>query len=373
MRSPISERRPALDGVRGLAALSVLCFHVYNTTIPNIAGTGLPPPLKLVLRSMGGNGVSCFLVLSAFLLTQPFLAWTFGQAGRPGLGRYASSRVFRILPAWWVVLLVMAIWLSPYVFDQPWRLLSFVTLTQNYFGDGHRVVPHGWTLVIEISFYAVMPLIACLFAWSLRRRGTATRVSVVVTAIAGSLVGAWLLPVLVTPPHMRLWLPYFADRFAVGTLAAAVFLLVPRLRSAWPLLLAAAAVFTIAFYLHPQVRYQASTVAFGFVILALAVSDGGLAGRLMGVRPLAHLGTISYSLYLWHLPLKYLAERMGWLDRGHAIQTPVALLAVFAASVVCAQLSYTLIERPALRLRHARVRRRSRQPAADLRVAPQTG
>jgi peptidoglycan/LPS O-acetylase OafA/YrhL len=267
----------------------------------------------------------------------------------------------------------MAMWRSPYVFDQPWRLLSFVTLTQNYFHAGHKVVPHGWTLVIEISFYAVMPLIACVLAWSLRRRGTVTRVSVVVAAIAASLVGAWLLPVLVTPPHMRLWLPYFADRFAVGTLAAAVFLLVPRLRSAWPLLLAAAAVFAIAFYLHPQVRYQASTVAFGFVILALAVSERGLAGRLMGLQPLAYLGTISYSLYLWHLPLKYLAERMGWLDRGHAIQTPVALLAVFAASVVCAQLSYTLIERPALRLRHARVRRRSRQPAADLRVAPQTG
>ena len=102
MRLPIAERRPALDGVRGLAALWVLCFHVYNTTIPDIAGAGLPSPLELALRSMGGNGVSCFLVLSAFLLTQPFLAWNSGRRSNPPHPLCQQSHV-RILPAWWLV------------------------------------------------------------------------------------------------------------------------------------------------------------------------------------------------------------------------------------------------------------------------------
>ena len=68
----------------------------------------------------------------------------------------------------------------------------------------------------------------------------------------------------------------------------------------------------------------------------------------MGMRPLAYLGADLLQPYLWHLPLKYLApEKMGWLDRGHAIQTPLALLAVFAASVVWRSLPTRLIERPA--------------------------
>src|SRR5438067_8870761 len=141
-------RLPALDGLRGLAAVAVLCFHVLNTTVPDIGHRSWPLLIRLPLASMGALGVSCFFALSAFLLAQPFLHWLLGDASRPSLRRYAMHRALRILPAWWLLLGLMSVGSAQWLLGQPLELVSFVTLTQNYLGLGHSVVPHGWTLVV---------------------------------------------------------------------------------------------------------------------------------------------------------------------------------------------------------------------------------
>jgi peptidoglycan/LPS O-acetylase OafA/YrhL len=85
------------------------------------------------------------------------------------------------------------------------------------------------------------------------------------------------------------------------------------------------------------------------------VGDGGWLRRVLGLRPFSWLGEISYGIYIWHLPLfLWLGEhRVGWLDgttwRFALLSTAVAVLAGAA--------SFTFVERPALRLQHARPRR----------------
>src|SRR5262249_45911813 len=141
-----ARRWPALDGVRGLAALGVLAFHVYHVTLPALPHWEMRKPLLIFLISLGANGVSCFFVLSPFLVSMPFLRWLVGDAPRPDMRRYATQRVFRIFPAWWLALLLVSLMWAGWLVHRPMDLLAFLTLTQDYLGLGHRVLPQGWTL-----------------------------------------------------------------------------------------------------------------------------------------------------------------------------------------------------------------------------------
>lgn len=355
---PFRGRQPALDGLRALAAISVLCFHVANTTVPQGRGVGLPDALRLAVISLGPDGVTCFFVLSAFLLTQPFLRWVVASESRPRLSSYVQGRVLRIFPAWWVVLAVMAVWYAPSILSRPRDLISFVVLGQNYLRLGHHVVPHGWTLVVEISFYLLMPLAAGVAFVVVRPFGSRARAVVVAVALLVLTVVSWgveLHRLKLVPTHggWRLALPMYLDRFTIGTLAALIAVVAGhRLRwAAWPLLALAAVLLVLSFTEFPVQRYQVAALAFGLVVLGLTVSSASLPHRALAHPWLVGLGVISYGIYLWHLPVKYLAQRAGWLDVGHGIETLPAILLVFAATLLCATASYHLVERPALSLR----------------------
>src|SRR4051794_6890563 len=95
-------RIASLDGVRGLAALAVLTFHVQQF------GGGHIPGISAILGSLN-SGVVIFFVLSGFLLYRPFVRAR-RDGTRPAVGRYFRHRAIRIVPAYWLALVVLSAW-----------------------------------------------------------------------------------------------------------------------------------------------------------------------------------------------------------------------------------------------------------------------
>ena len=347
---------PALDGLRGLAAAGVVVFHVMNALAGNVSRLGLPALARFSLTSLGANGVALFFVLSGFLLSAPFLSWLLGDRPQPDLARYARARVLRIFPAWWAVLGVCIALFAHWLVARPLELGSFLALQQNYLGMGQRVVPQGWTLVVEISFYALAPLLALIVVRPLSGCPRPVRASLIAAGLLAVVAASWLLQVRVLP-HIRpvpesllLSLPTYADRFALGALVALALLLGRHAHGGTTAVATGVAVSALGLGHWTEYRYQFCAVGFALIVYGIAAAPATRVAAALATPLPRELGRLSYGIYLWHLPLLYLAFSHGLLDRGHALQIPVALAGLFAASVALAELSYRLIERPALAL-----------------------
>lgn len=374
MRPP---RFPALDGLRALAALSVLAYHVFALTGHS--------QHSLVLAQLKA-GLALFFVLSGCVVYLPFAQAIAGERGLPAWRAFARRRAARILPAYW---LVLAVWLPLSGLGGPasdwWRYLGLV---QSYeattFLKGLGV---AWTLCVEVAFYAALPCLAHGLARLARR---ARDPHIAQLAALATLAGLSLaLRATIGPASsgsiadgdvpLASSLPFVFDWFA-GGMALAV------LVSAWSLRerkFAAAR----ALRARPWLCWSLSLAAFA---LAIRVQDGdvllsannlaahvltGLAciaavlpaldardHSLLASRPLVWLGTVSYGIYLWHLPVLMLARRaitgLHFTAFPHGPLAPhvVAALAASTAlgAVALATLSWHAIERPALALARRR-------------------
>src|SRR6476469_1055730 len=99
--APTRSRMPGLDGLRGLAALAVVCLHVWIYTEAH------SPDNNVLVDAVVGEfrvAVGLFFVLSGFLLALPWIAASHGERPKPALGRFALRRTARIVPAYWLAL-----------------------------------------------------------------------------------------------------------------------------------------------------------------------------------------------------------------------------------------------------------------------------
>ena len=152
-------RNHALDGLRGLAALGVLTLHVWMFTVQ---GAHDRRELVSLLTGELRLGVVLFFVLSGYLLAGPWVASALDERPAPRLGRFAVKRAARIAPAYWVAMLGSFWLLSGTGHDyevSAGQLPLFAAFGQNYVGAvAGKLDPPMWSLVVEVSFYAVLPL-----------------------------------------------------------------------------------------------------------------------------------------------------------------------------------------------------------------------
>ena len=342
-------RSAPVESLRALAALGVLVGHVYG------AESGYAPTVfatwahRAVLG--GGFGVFLFFTLSGYLLYLPFARRTFGGARPVGLARYARNRALRILPLYYVVVTTyLAVFHAPR-FDWPVFLLFGENFSRRTVA---RIDGPVWSLVVELMFYVMLPVLAAALARasgrSLRRAGA----WLVVLGVAAAAVRWALFVRLAHPgPLAQYNLPVTFYFFVPGMLLALVKVATERaaarpwpglVGSSWVWLALSAAGWAIVFdhYRWDVLLGPASFLLVGACVLPLRRSVPVAA---LGWRPLAVLGTASYSLYLWHMPIVDALGRVPLGDfPGHLAVDGVTCVAVALAS-------YRLIEAPFLRLR----------------------
>jgi peptidoglycan/LPS O-acetylase OafA/YrhL len=354
MRSTV-RRISAIDGIRGLAAMSVLAYHVWLT-----AGGWVGP-----LVSRGWAGVPVFFAISGFVLYLPYARATFGEAAWPSCRVFAVNRVARIVPAYWVVLGVIVIVGSPTFRD---AVPSFL-FAQNFGGWQAIVLGPAWTLTCEAAFYAFLPALAAMMVrYSLGRPLVAIRTL------------ACLIPLGIVGRHVvsrhgqipfALNLVSTVDLFAVGMMAAVAF------AAGWrPPRFLGVAVMIMSFpflYASPGPPHGfdpglasicAETVfasGCGLVLVSLA---NATKSRLEW-RPVVALGTISYGVYLWHAP------SISALDWAFNLGYWTLLGATVVCTLALSAASWFLIEQPSLHIaRRLNGGRSSERPVLPHRASP---
>lgn len=329
-------RQPRIESVRALAALAVLACHAYAV----VNGFVFESFSQRVILGGGLYGVDVFFCLSAYLLYLPFARRDFAGGPRVLVGGYTANRLLRLLPLYYVGLVVVAV-----VNDEPGRtVLRVATFTQNFSEPLVAKAVNGpmWSLVVELHFYALLPVLA----WALRR---ASRGSPAVAAAV--LVGLGLISIAVSEaglaPH-DVWtynLPTTFHFFVPGlllALAQATGTRLPGRADVW--LVASLPIWLIVSY---DYDYAPLAAVASFLVVgaaALPLTAGPLV-RLFDLRWPAALGTASYSLYLWHLPI------LEWLPKPTTFGARGFLTMLGVATPVCiavAAASYWLIERPFL-------------------------
>ncbi len=163
---------PVLDGLRAIACLAVLSYHV--NFLARVYGIWRPlhgiNTLIATLIYFGESGVILFFLLSGFLLFLPYVKALLFDSPWPSLRRFYLRRIFRIVPGYFVAVFLIALFFHPEFLHHShwhdlWLFLTFRmdnTLSQQFNGP-------FWTLAVEFQFYLLLPIISWLFSLIVRR------------------------------------------------------------------------------------------------------------------------------------------------------------------------------------------------------------
>jgi exopolysaccharide production protein ExoZ len=353
-RPALQERVAALDALRGLMALAVVCYHVGAWT------RVFSGALRDAVVVLGVYSVEGFFVISGFCFFHLYAdsAWN----GRE-LRRFYLKRFLRIAPLYYVSV-ALSLALEPiYQAVFSWgRLLENLSLSFGLFHPNHSFVVGGWSIGLEFVFYAALPALL----WLGRRRYA--------LYVLAALLIAWSMPYAFGKVeaaaeqqrfHVYVELPNHAFTFVLGAIVADL-----RRRSALRLpilglLAALAALAWLALWPQPPLVDHFEVMVGGARLRYLAVCCAVVLlfafARWPDARhdPLAWLGDRSYALYLMH-PIAWLLVRDQLpASFSPGMQAAAALLAAFLLT----ELAHRVVEQPFMRLGRGLQRERS-EPSA---------
>jgi peptidoglycan/LPS O-acetylase OafA/YrhL len=371
-----SRRIPELDGLRGLAILLVLIWHIICSNAP-----GIHRWLYYLMDagSLFWSGVDLFFVLSGFLIGGILLD---ARSSPNYFKTFYARRVLRIIPIYSVIVGVFFICLaanvparlagSDWLFGQrePWY--AYATFTQNiWYATGVQDIANWlratWSLAIEEQFYLVLP--ALVWFVSVRKLPYVLITAILVAPLLRLFIDLHYSHGKIASFNL---MPCRADALLLGVAAAmlvrqpslweAIKIQRRRVVSAWIVLLAGLALFTLFKATDPYQSILMSTVGLswlalfylGLLLLALVYS-GGLLGRILRNSFLKGLGTISYGFYLLHMPVLGLTFAI-FRGKGPWAQTPaerILVLVAFSVSIAIATFSWNVFEKPLVKLGHA--------------------
>lgn len=352
-------RMPALDGLRGAAALMVVVSHTYAKT-PTVRGG-----IEWSLADRAGlGGVVLFFSLSGFLLALPWARAEAENRPLPKVQDYALRRVLRIFPSYYVSVVALALLRVLLLQKEPLgfrdMLLHFLFLPT----FGASLLTVYWTLQVEEFFYWALPLLHRVGSrWGMSRLLIG---SAIVSGAWGYGSTRWAQASGVALSIWWLQMPMLLPNFALGIGAARLYAKGNTSPNARRL----AAVAWCGYFVWTPAAYWMNRhfgeIATGPMALALAPFATGIvlsaawgAQEFFCGRVLRLFGLISFSLYLWHLvvirnvPLPHVVRDSFWL------RLPVTVVLAGCLSF----LLYLTIERPFLRLRPGTRAARKQQSA----------
>lgn len=374
--SPV-DRDSRLDVLRAIAVLMVMCRHLVP---PATFSSATVERAITWSHRVGWMGVDLFFVLSGFLVSG-LLFREYQKHGDIHVGRFLIRRGFKIYPSYYVFLFVTFFALqgtnSAPSRTQLWQHVLFV---QNYAERQPGQWIHTWSLAVEEHFYILLGL---LFAWWLARTKVmptmrqATGAMLAVTAVV-SLLRVVNYFVFDTQTNLEALLRFrmFTTHLRIDALLFGVWLAYMShcQKAIWNWMTARRwwwlAIGLVL--LAPSMKFEnqvAFTSLVGFAIyfvgmggLVVFAATGSANGKRLALwwRPLAFMGTYSYSIYLWHLAVKRwsvpVLTRVLGSEPGYWTATAVYV----GGSVVVGIVMATLIEFPFLRMRDSMFPSRSR-------------
>src|SRR5215831_8803880 len=353
---------PGLDGLRALAVLAVVAYH-----------------LNLGWAPGGLLGVGVFFTLSGYLITDLLLSqWE--TTGRMRLADFWRRRARRLLPALFVMLGVVAAWVtlldrsrlpvirgavaSSAAYVSNWWLIA---QHSSYFARFAPPMPlgHLWSLAVEEQFYLIWPwLLWLMLRLARRRHGLHPRLAWATLLLA--FISAAAMAVLYQPGYdpTRIYDGTDTRAFAVLIGASLAFVWPSRLlgddvteTARWILDgIGSAGLVVIAVLIWHTTQYSAFLYRGGMVLLSVgtamvvgaAASPASRLGVVLGWRPLRWVGVRSYGIYLWHYPIIVLTTPA---DGRESVVREVLQV---AAAIGVAALSWRFVEEP---IRHGAIGR----------------
>ena len=362
-RTPIGAEssgfRPDIQGLRAIAVGAVVLYHA---GVPFLPG--------------GYVGVDIFFVISGFLITTHLLTGL-ARDGRIRFGSFYARRARRILPASFLVLVLSIvaalIWYPPLLMEKVWRgAVATALYVPNYLfamdqtdylaqSTNPPLFQHYWSLGVEEQFYLVWPALLGL-AWVVVR-SRRTLFWVLVTVVAASFA-ACVWYTFQSQPIAFFWLPTRAWELGVGGLVAYLLLrreqVVPDRWAPVAGWLGIAAILLSVGLFSSETLFPGGWAALPVLGTALVIAAGATPhrfgpGRMLSLRGMVVIGTISYSLYLVHWPALIIPEAV--VPNGLPLW---ATLLIALACVPVAWAMYRFVEDPMRRapwLTGARTRR----------------
>lgn len=365
----VRNRTVELDFLRGIAIIAVMGFHFHSVA----TGATFVSVIEYPLKHFGREGVNLFFTLSGFLVGGLLLR-QYAQAGRIDAGRFIVRRLFKIWPAYYVLILfhLAAGRHPPSTF-----LVQNLTHLQNYFGTS---IAQTWSLAVEEHFYLFLPALLLLFV---RWRAGADRIIAVLCALCAVVLVARCVAVANGALDAAFFqTQYRIDSLLAGVILAAVYWMKPALYQALArrTKLLVALVLGLAAWLvfatpHPVLDESIGYTiqAIGYVaLIVLLLAHGAALRRSRVFRAIAWIGVYSYGIYLWHSIVLAPADTMIRYMHAHGwpalVAWAVALGAQFAIAIGIGYVTTRAIEFPFLRLREKLFP--TRGPAAPVAAAP---
>lgn len=403
-----------LDGVRAIACLSVITFHISLVTTNDLPlwNPAKMPPLVSAIAFTGDTGVTLFFLLSGFLLFLPYAkALLFENTPWPSARIFYVRRALRILPAYYVSLFLMILLFHPEFLqrDHLPALGYFLTLFMDSSPLSYKKINGPfWTLAVEWQFYLLLPLLALGTGWIVRHgtriRRMITLVFCLVAVMAWGIFSRYAGLYLTQHPSETFHLPRsvldfilfftygptinglhgkFLEDFAVGMLISACYMLlrslapergvhtVLRRLSPFALLIGILWLVTMAAWKYNQSHLHTWTFfdplvgsydyigefcfALGYGLCMAAILFGPMSiQRLFAWKPLRWIGLVSFGLYMWHLLLLQFFTSHVMLpyvhEWKHSIMYGMYWGWVFLFIIPCSFLIFVLIEKPWMQL-----------------------
>ncbi len=324
-----------LDGLRGVAVLAVVAFHLAPDRVPG-----------------GFLGVSMFFALSGYLITSLLLV-EFARSGSVSLRAFAARRFRRLLPLSSLTLAAVAVgWVALGMWSERLRFevwLSAASVANwgfalsgvGYGPDAMSPVLHFWSLSVEEQLYLLLPGVALLSL----RRSRRVFVAVLVAVTVAGVVFALVVDSRAVGYYSTL------SRSAELTVGALVAVVVPASRRFGVVATRAAAVVVVVVFamlataivllgLSDSVVYSGGlfVVAAAAALLAGLLPHVGCVARVVDAKPLAWCGKVSYALYLFHWPALVATRQM--------VAPPLVVPVVCVVSFTLAAVSYRFVEKP---------------------------
>ena len=357
---------PGLDGLRAIAVLSVILFHLGFDWAPG-----------------GMLGVGVFFTLSGYLITDILLA-QLNARGRIKLTAFWLARARRLLPALFLMLAIVVAWVTIFGPAQPDEFRKGVVSAVFYVNNWQQIfaeasyfarfeaegpLDHLWSLSVEEQFYILWPFLLLVGVKLVHERplSSGVRPRLALLAIVGALASSILMAVLYKPSFDPSRLYFGTDTRAAALLFGAALAMVwpsrklsrriaPQARNTLDAL-GVAGLLIIALMIWRVGELSPFLYRGGFVILSLATvmvlmpltHPACRLGRWLGVRPLRWVGVRSYGIYLWQTPVIVLTTPQGIQDDS-LVRAALQVAAIFAI----AALSWRFVEEP---IRHGAIGR----------------